>query len=403
VTERAWDFESTRHPITPPVHLGSPASGVPVVTGPPTVEMGTGRTIEGPRLLGPVSPPGAVSPPPRWGWRALAAFLAGGLLTALGFGAAQLGDDRDGVEVIASGRDGATVATALGADGGTDPAAAVAAMLGPSVVQIETDIGLGSGVVYDDGLILTNHHVIDGASAVRVRLSDRRTLPAEVVGSDPRTDVAVVSVGEGRGLLRADLAVGVPVRVGELTIAIGSPFDLQQTVTSGIISAVNRPIFNGTGWNAMVQTDAAINPGNSGGALANRQGQVIGINTAIQTDGQSSTNAGIGFAMPITTVVNVAERIVTGESLEPAFLGVRGVPPSDGSVWVQIESVEPASAAEAAGFEVGDIVLSLDDAPVTSFNQLAGLIQTSFPGESVMIEFVRNGERIVVDVTLGQR
>lgn len=283
-----------------------------------------------------------------------------------------------------------------------DPAAFVAAVLSPSVVQIETRRGMGSGVVYADGLILTNHHVISGSENVQIRLSDGRTLPGQVLGSDPRTDIAVVSVGPGHGLAIATLALEDDPQVGEFTVAIGSPFELQQTVTSGIVSAVNRPVYNGSGWNAMIQTDAAINPGNSGGALANRQGAVIGINTAIQTDGLSSTNAGIGFAMPITTAHDVATRIINGEPLEPAFLGITGGEPASDELGVAVVEVIAGSAAQTAGIRVGDRILTIDGAPVTGFEQLAGLVQTSFPGDQVSIELVRDGRTMLIDVVLGQ-
>jgi S1-C subfamily serine protease len=224
-----------------------------------------------------------------------------------------------------------------------------------------------------------------------------------VLGSDARTDIAVVSVGAGHDLVVAALALDEPLEVGQYTVAIGSPFELQQTVTSGIVSAINRPVYNGTGWNAMVQTDAAINPGNSGGALADREGRVIGINTAIQTDGVSSTNAGIGFAMPITTAYEIAGRLLSGESLDPGFLGISGGEPGTDEVGVAVVEVTPGSAAADAGLLVGDRVLSLDGAPVSGFEQLAGLIQTSFPGEIVVLQVIRDGAVIDVEVTLGER
>ena len=399
MTDRNWDFK-TRAQAGPPVYPRS-SGEVPYVVGPPTADRPA--TVLVPAVLAassPSAPPGSGS---KWGWRALVAFVAGGLLAGSGFGAALLTNrlyDPESVIVSADAR--GNVAGVGSAEGG-DPAAAVAAILGPSVVKIETDIGLGSGVVYADGLIVTNNHVIEGASVVSVKLSDGRTLPAEIVGADPRTDVAVIAAGKGLGLTVAALAVDQPLEVGELTVAIGSPFDLQQTVTSGIVSAINRPVFNGSGYNAMIQTDAAINPGNSGGALANRAGQVIGINTAIQTDGQSNTNAGIGFAMPITTVAEVAERIVNGEPLDPGFLGVHGIEPTNGAVGVEVDSIEPGSAAEANGLRLGDIIVSINGAPVTKFEELAGLIQTSFPGEAVELSVVRGNETISLTATLGER
>ncbi len=334
---------------------------------------------------------------PRWGWRALVAFLAGGLLTGIGVAAGYVSRESASPEV-------ATVTTAplVVADVGAEPAAAVADLLGPSVVQVETDIGLGSGIVIGPQSVVSNHHVIAGADQIRIRLSDGRTYEVSLVGSDSRTDVALLDVNEDVELPVAPLAVDDPPVVGELAVAIGSPFQLQKTVTMGIVSAVNRPIFNGTGWNAMVQTDAAINPGNSGGALADRSGAVIGINTAIQTDGNSMSSAGVGFAMPISTVMDVVDRLRTGGSLEPAFLGIRGQAPANHAVGVELVSVDPGSAAEEAGLAVGDIVTSIDGAPVTEFRELAGLIQTGFPGDEVELEVNSGGDVRTVTVVLGE-
>lgn len=418
MTDRNWDFEAlSASPPTPPTRpnrAGVQASPPLVATIAPAPS-----AVPTPDPYAPVRPPTteeallttspASKPPAPWGWRALAAFLAGGVITAGGFAVGRFGTDNDqqiatdtSTTVVTSNNGGQIVVQPPDLD--TDePVAFVANLLGPSVVQIETDIGLGSGVIYADGLILTNHHVIENARSFRVQLSDGRTLEAEVVGSDPRTDIAVVSAGAGIDLPIAELAIDDPLEVGEITIAIGSPFQLQQTVTSGIVSAVNRPIFNGTGYNAMVQTDAAINPGNSGGALADRRGRVIGINTAIQTDGVSNTNAGIGFAMPISTAADVARRIVNGESLDPGFLGVNGTQPQNGQVGVLIAEVTTGSAANDAGLLVGDVVQSVDGAPVIAFEELAGLIQTSFPGEEIELDLIRDGERITVRVVLGER
>ncbi|MFT7600846.1 MAG: putative serine protease PepD [Acidimicrobiales bacterium] len=411
---------STVAPVAPPAPASLSGSGPPIVaeqTYAAHFSSPRSDTLEVPPV-GPSRPPthgellpaaGPVAAAPRWGWRALLAFLAGGVLTAAGFGVAQISDNDPAVVTVATDVTETQPTTTVGATSSPpvivtdEPIAYVAQLLGPSVVQIETNIGLGSGVIYGDGLILTNHHVVENASQVRVRLPDGRTLEATIVGSNPRTDIAVVAAGEGLGLPAAKLAVDDPLEVGELTVAIGSPFQLQQTVTSGIVSAVNRPIFNGTGWNAMVQTDAAINPGNSGGALANRAGEVIGINTAIQTDGVSQSNAGIGFAMPITTAAQVAQRIVDGQPLEPGFLGVQGIQPVSGEIGVEIGEVTPGSAAQAAGLMLGDIVLSIDGAPVTAFEQLAGLVQTSFPGDEIELQLTRASENLTIRVVLGER
>lgn len=373
-------------------------------------------------FLPPVAPPGTEAPVvdnsvepvsrPRWGWRALVAFLGGGLLAASGFAAAQeFGDDdaqaSDSSPVAASASSESTLPPVIVQPPDfdtTEPVAFVARILGPAIVQVEIpNVGLGSGVVFGDGLIMTNHHVIDGATEVEVRTADGRLLAGEVLGSDARTDIAVVSVGTGSGLGVAELALDVELEVGQTTVAIGSPFQLQQTVTSGIISSLNRPVFNGVGFNPMIQTDAAINQGNSGGALANRNGQVIGINTAIQTDGQSTGNLGVGFAVPIDTAKAIADRILAGQPIEAGFLGVSGGQTVDGSSGVSVQELTEGSAAELAGIQIGDRIVTIDGAPVTSIEELAGLVQTKFPGDPVAIELFRNDERLIVTAVLGQR
>jgi len=339
----------------------------------------------------------------RWGWRSLVAFVAGGLVAAGGFAAGEINGS-----VAAPGA--ATTPTSIvvrsESAGGVveEPASLVAQLLGPSVVQIRTDFGLGSGVIYRDGYILTNNHVIEDAQFLSVRLSTGETFDAELVGSDPSKDVAVLSVGE-RDLPVADLALDTPVRVGQVAVAIGSPFDLQQTVTAGIVSAVNRPVPSRTPqvYVAMIQTDAPINPGNSGGALADRDGRVIGINTAIQTDGFSGTNAGVGFAIPIVDAVRIADLLVSGEPIEPGFLGVSGQAPEGGEPGVEIVEVTDGSAAAMAGIEIGDRVLSLDEAPVTSITELAGLVLARQAGDEVNLRVVRDGVEVDIGAVLGAR
>jgi putative serine protease PepD len=153
----------------------------------------------------------------------------------------------------------------------------------------------------------------------------------------------------------------------------------------------------------MIQTDAPINPGNSGGALADRQGRVLGINTAIQTDGSSSSNAGIGFAIPIDTALSVAERLVAGQPIERGLLGVRGGTPPDGSAGVEVIEVTPGSGAEAAGIRLGDVIVSVDGAPVTQFEELAGPVLAHPPGDVVEVVIMRSGQTQTVAVTLGRR
>ncbi len=284
-----------------------------------------------------------------------------------------------------------------------NPAAFVAAELGPSVVQIATGIGTGSGVVYREGFIMTNNHVVNGATDVFIIDSRGRTLPGTVVGADPRADIAVVRV-DGLDLPVADLALNQELAVGQTAIAIGSPFDLTRTVTSGIISALNRPLQNLQNiYTAMIQTDAPINPGNSGGPLANRNGQVIGINTAIRTDGVSNTNVGVGFAVPIDIAHRVAERIVNGDSLDAGFLGVGAGQPAIGEIGVVIENITPGSGADDAGLLSGDRVLTVNGAAVTEFAEMAGLISSNFPGDRITLEIVRDDQPLEIVATLGER
>ena len=314
--------------------------------------------------------------------RVAVAFVAGAALSAASFGLGTMAMPRDPAPVV----------------GGV---ASVANLLGPSVVQVETPNGLGSGVVYEDGFVLTNRHVVDGSSSFIVRTADGRALEAELIGGDPRNDIAVLGLGPSSGVPVADLALGVDLEVGETAVAIGSPFQLQQTVTAGIVSALNRPVPNAAnGFSAMIQTDAPINPGNSGGALANASGQVIGINASIRTDGISSTNVGVGFAIPIDVAVKVASHIRTGTSLEPGFLGVAPAEVDDTAPGVLIGEVTAGSAASTAGLDEGDRVLSIDGAPVSRFSELAGLVQSRFPGDSLTVEIDRGGQRSVLSVTL---
>ena len=151
----------------------------------------------------------------------------------------------------------------------------------------------------------------------------------------------------------------------------------------------------------MIQTDAPINPGNSGGALADRQGRVIGINTSIQTDGTSQANVGVGFAIPIDTALRIADLLVAGEPIQRGFLGVRGGEPEGGEAGVELTEVTPGSAAEGAGLQIGDRVLSLNDAPVTGFIELAGLVVANQAGDIVRLEIVRDGEQLTIEVELG--
>ena len=265
-------------------------------------------------------------------------------------------------------------------------------------------VGQGSGIIYDaSGHILTNAHVVGESEEVRVQFADGTRAEGTVVGTAPAIDVALVKVDVDIALTPAVFADRSTVEVGQLAVAVGSPFGLQQSVTSGIVSAVGRAVREGTGESAfveMIQTDAPINPGNSGGALANRFGQVIGMNTLIQTDG-SMGNIGLGFAIPSDIALNIAQRILAGESTELGFLGVSGTDPEMGQPGALVIEVHEDTPAERAGLMAGDLIVLIDNEVVSTFTELAAKIQFRAPGTEAELEVVRDGEPITLTVVLG--
>jgi S1-C subfamily serine protease len=283
-----------------------------------------------------------------------------------------------------------------------EPVADVAEALLPSVVQIEVGggAGVGSGVIFDaDGLILTAAHVVAGNSQVTVRLANGDRYQGEVVGADGSSDIAVVEI-DASGLPAAPLAVGEELRVGQLAVAVGSPWGLDATVTAGVVSAVDRPVPGRGGVVSMIQTDAPINPGNSGGPLADRQGRVIGINVSIFS--LSGANDGVGFAVPIDRAYQVAQALVEGQPVEPAFLGVSGAD-SESRAGALVEEVFPGTPAEEVGLRPGDLVVSIDGEPVTGIADLAAEVRSHRPGETVTLEVVRDGETLTLEVELRSR
>jgi len=340
-------------------------------------------------------PPTPPAHPPGRGLRAALAVLAAMCLVLAGLSVGLL-VNRSSTRTVGSVTPALTAGTLP-----EDPAAAVAKALGGAVVQIENAEGLGSGVVYDpSGLILTNAHVVGSARELEVHFGDGATAPGRVLGSDPEADVAVVKIEEP-DVLAARLGDDKVV-VGQMAIAIGSPFGLDQSVTAGIISAVDRPVPGNNDITInMIQTDAPINPGNSGGALANRAGEVIGINTSIYS--QNGENSGIGFAIPIQTAKTVADKIVNGEPLDHGWLGVSSSSPDDGSAGAQISEVNAGSPAEKAGLEAGDVVVAVDDGTVKSPQDLSARVVGRSPGDKVKLKVRRGGGEQVVEATLGTR
>ena len=272
----------------------------------------------------------------------------------------------------------------------------VANTLIPSVVQIETDAGLGSGVVYKKrGLILTAAHVVSGASKLHVRLANGQRVPARLVGADPRTDVAVLRATRGR-FDPAELAVGRPLEVGELAVAIGSPFGLSGSVTSGVVSATERVLRFGFRLAPVIQTDAPINPGNSGGALADKDGQVIGINDAIATS--TGQNAGVGFAIPIDIAASVADDLVDGRKPRIGWIGVVGTDPPSGRPGALITILQKKGPADRAGIQRGDVVVTADGRKVDAWSKLSLIVRLAKPGTRIELEAIRAGKRKTFDV-----
>jgi putative serine protease PepD len=262
---------------------------------------------------------------------------------------------------------------------------------------------LGSGFVYDDqGHIITNEHVVDGATSITVRFWNGNTYSAELVGSDSSTDLAVIKVNAPVSVLQPlTLADSRTVAVGDPVVAIGSPFWLENTVTSGIVSALHRSITSPNNFSIddSIQTDAAINHGNSGGPLLNSSGRVIGVNSQIESD--SGGNDGVGFAIPSNTVKAIISQLISTGKVEHAYLGVSVETTAAGAV--RIGEVRSGTPAETAGLEVGDTVLSVDGKKITSADELTSVIGSKSPGETVTITYSRDGRTHSVQVKLASR
>jgi putative serine protease PepD len=260
----------------------------------------------------------------------------------------------------------------------------------------------GTGFVYDTkGDIVTNEHVVDGASSLKVKFEDGSTYTATVVGSDSSTDVAVVHVDAPAAKLHPlTLADSSQVAVGDGVVAIGNPFGLDGTVTSGIVSALGREIAapDNTPIEGAIQTDAAINHGNSGGPLLDLKGDVIGITSQIQSEGGGSD--GVGFAVPSNTVKAIASQLIESGKAQHALLGVT---PTSAKNGVGISTVEKGSAAEDAGLKVGDVITAVDGKAVTQPEQLRAIIAARKPGDTLTLTIRRGGSTKTVKATLGTR
>lgn len=376
----------------------------------------------------PVQPRHVV--PPKRGRKGFAAAVVAAALIVgggAGLGGAALYDATNG-DASASGGSTTVTASPVVTSTSDDPAAdgsveQVAAAVLPSVVKLDVSgqqgAGSGSGIILSsDGLILTNNHVAEigeNGGSITVSFSDGSHAEATIVGTDPLTDTALVQAQDVSGLTPATIGDSDAVDVGEEVVAIGSPFGLDSTVTSGIVSALNRPVGVGSDsqGNATVypaiQTDAAINPGNSGGALVDLEGHVIGINSSIQSTSTGESEAGsigLGFAIPINEVLPVIEQMKNGETPTHARIGVsvQDVQATGGALVVdgaQISQVGADTAAGQAGLEDGDIITKVDDQLITGSDSLVATVRSYRPGDKVTITYERGGQESTVELTLG--
>ncbi|MGL4429550.1 MAG: serine endoprotease DegP [Silvania sp.] len=277
--------------------------------------------------------------------------------------------------------------------------------------QQQKFMALGSGVIIDaaKGYVVTNNHVVDNASSIKVQLSDGRKLDAKMVGKDPRSDIALIQIQDPKNLTAIKLADSDALRVGDYTVAIGNPFGLGETVTSGIVSALGRSGLNAENYENFIQTDAAINRGNSGGALVNLNGELIGINTAILAP--DGGNIGIGFAIPSNMVKNLTAQMVEFGQVKRGELGILGTELNselakamkvDAQRGAFVSQVMPNSSAAKAGIKAGDVITTLNGKPVSSFAALRAEVGSMPVGSKVTLGLLREGKPVTVNLELQQ-
>jgi serine protease DegQ len=274
----------------------------------------------------------------------------------------------------------------------------------------ETQLSLGSGVIVSrEGYILTNDHVVEGVSDIKVTLFDGRTVPGKIVGSDPDTDLAVVRIN-ANGLTPITFGLSEQAKVGDIVLAIGDPFSVGQTVTMGIISAVGRELGPSTPFSNFIQTDAAINPGNSGGALVDTNGSLIGVNTLIFS--RSGGYQGIGFAIPVSLAKRVMEQIIETGSVTRGWFGVEvaditpelaeslGLKGTEGAI---IGAIERGSPAERSGMRLGDVIVAVNGKSVANSTATLNAIAGVAPGMSVPVKVMRRNRDVTLDIMVGKR
>ncbi|OBT17612.1 serine endoprotease DegQ [Vibrio tasmaniensis] len=282
---------------------------------------------------------------------------------------------------------------------------------GPEQTRERPFRGLGSGVIIDakNGHIVTNYHVINGADDIKVKLHDGREYDAELIGGDQMSDIALLKLEKAKNLTQIKVADSDKLRVGDFSVAIGNPFGLGQTVTSGIVSALGRSGLNLENFENFIQTDAAINSGNSGGALVNLNGELIGINTAIL--GPNGGNVGIGFAIPSNMMKNLTEQILDFGEVKRGMLGVQGGEVTselaealgyESSKGAFVSQIVPDSAADKAGLKAGDIIVSINGKRIDTFSELRAKVATLGAGKQIELGVIRDGKSKNFDVTLGE-
>jgi Do/DeqQ family serine protease len=277
--------------------------------------------------------------------------------------------------------------------------------------QMQRRSGLGSGVIVSgEGYILTNYHVVEGADEIEVALNDGRKFKAKAIGADPESDLAVLKITADGKLPAITFAAADTLRVGDVVLAIGNPFGVGQTVTSGIVSALGRTHLGINTFENFIQTDAAINPGNSGGALVDAGGHLVGINTAIYS--QSGGSMGIGFAIPVSLAKSVMEQIIKSGTVTRGWIGVEvqevtpelaesfRLPSTSGAL---IAGVMRGSPADKAGIKPGDLLVAIDDKPVTDAQVMLGLIAALAPGQNSRFSLRRDGKAVDLAITIGKR
>ncbi|WP_230081696.1 S1C family serine protease [Aeromicrobium senzhongii] len=423
-----WPFSEPRAQDAPtgdlPTHSPTTDHEPTVAMSEPTVAFGGGPGgPQGPGNGGPQGP-GPVAPQPRKKRRAgrLVAAATGVVLLA---GASAAG----GAAIYAAMEDdgpvtsntGTTLDKPVSSSQTTSDVMAAAEAVLPATVKINVtgsgESGTGTGVVIsENGTILTNNHVIEAAAdggSITVAFNDGTNAKARIVGRDVATDVAVIQAEDVDDLPTATLGNSKDVKVGQTVVAIGSPFGLESTVTTGIVSALNRPVSPGDGSGSggttttfpAIQTDAAINPGNSGGPLVDIQGNVIGINSAINTGGNGNGSVGLGFAIPINLVNSVASQILDGKTVEHAQIGVQvSNATSEDQVTTtgaEISEVSAGSAGEKAGLKAGDIVTKVDGNPISSNGALVATVRGYRPGDTIDLTVLRDGKTRNISVKLG--